>query len=299
MSLRTIRIAWGAIPLCWYSQLDGRSRRPLADALRENQAAVRWYAQRGVPVEVNESHQWSLRNAHDALAVAMAFLAAYNAKACGVRHCVAQYMFNTPPGTSPRMDLAKMLAKHELITGLADERFTVFTQVRAGLASLSPRPHLAKGQMAASAVLSLALKPHILHVVGYSEGDHAVTAAELIESCEIAHGVLKGALEDLPDFTADPAVQQRKAELLSEAQHLLDALRSLAPNSPDPWADPAVIAEAVAKGLLDAPGLCGNPCARGQIVTAIIDGACRALDPETGRPLSELDRLRRISGCPA
>ena len=80
MSVRTIRNAWGAIPLCWYSVLDGRSGRSLAEAIAENQSVIRWYAGQGIPVEVNESHQWSLRDAHDALAVAMAFLAAYNAK---------------------------------------------------------------------------------------------------------------------------------------------------------------------------------------------------------------------------
>ena len=84
MSMETIRIAWGAIPLCWYSVMDGRSRVPLPDAIAEKQAAMRFYAEQGVPVEVNESHQWSLRDAHDSLAVAMAFLAAYNAKRQGV-----------------------------------------------------------------------------------------------------------------------------------------------------------------------------------------------------------------------
>ena len=296
MCLRTVGIAWGAIPLCWYSRLDGRSTRPLGAALEENLRVIRWYAERRVPVEVNESHQWSLRGAHDALAVAMAFLAACNAKHCGVRHYVSQYMFNTPPGTTPQMDLAKMLAKREMICSLEDAGFTVFHQVRAGLASLSPRANLAKGQMAASAVISLAMKPQILHVVGYSEGDHAVTAGELIESCEIAHGVLKAVLQGLPDFASDEAVQRRKAELLSEARVLLDAIKSLAPAGAAPWSSPGALVQAVERGILDAPGLCGNPHARGQVATAIIDGACRAVDPATGKALSEIERLRRF-GC--
>ena len=61
-----------------------------------------------------------------------------------------------------------MLAKNELIEELSDESFTVFRQVRAGLAHFSPIL-LAQGQLAASAVISMTLKPHILHVVGFSE----------------------------------------------------------------------------------------------------------------------------------
>jgi hypothetical protein len=190
MSVLTIKNAWGAIPLCWYSVIDGRSKRTIDVAIRENQEVMKWYAERNIPVEVNESHQWSLRDAHDSLAVAMAFLAAYNARRAGVRHYVSQYMFNNPPGTWPVTDIAKMLAKNEMIESLAGDDFTVFRQVRAGLAHFSSNLLFAKGQLAASTVISLVLKPHIIHVVGYSEGDHAICPDELIESCQIVHGVL-------------------------------------------------------------------------------------------------------------
>ena len=39
-----------------------------------------------------------------------AYLSAYNARAFGVRDYIAQMMFNSPPGLSDAMDLAKMLA---------------------------------------------------------------------------------------------------------------------------------------------------------------------------------------------
>ncbi len=295
MSLRTIKNAWAAIPLCWYSVLDGRSDRDLTEAITEHQQVIRWYAQKGLPVEVNEAHQWSLRDAHDPLAVAMAFLAAYNAKRLGVHHYVAQYMFNTPPGTSPAMDLAKMLAKLELIEGLHDEGFTTFREVRAGLASMPSDFAMAKGHLAASATISMALKPHILHVVGYSEGHHAITAAELIESCKIAHGAVRDALLGLPDMALDPAVWQRKNELISEARVLLEAIKALGEGeSEDPWADPRVLARAIERGLLDAPHFRGHRYARGAVVTRIIDGACYAIDPSSGRPLTEAERLERI-----
>src|SRR3990172_10297086 len=112
-------------------------------------------------------------------------------------------MLNTQRGSRRQMDLAKMLAKQHLIDELVDGDFAVFREVRAGLGSLSPRANLAKGQMAASGVISMALRPHVFHVVGYSEGDHAATAVEVIESCEIAHGAIGCVLEGLPDLAAD------------------------------------------------------------------------------------------------
>lgn len=292
MSVRTIRNAWAAIPLCWYSDLDGRSTRSLADAMAENLSVVEWYAQKGVPVEVNESHQWSLRNAHDTLAVAMAFLAAYNAKKAGVRHYVSQYMFNTPAGTSPAMDLAKMLAKIELIEGLSAEDFTVFREVRAGLASMPADYAAAKGHLAASAAVSMSLSPHIFHVVGFSEGDHAITADELIESCRIAHGAVRLCLQGLPDTSLDPLVQERTRELIVEARVLLETLKDAAgPGIEDPWIDPGTIASAVAKGYLDTPHFKGHRYARGEVTTRIVGGACRAVDPVTGSPISEKERI--------
>ncbi len=297
MLRETIDIAWGAVPLFWYSALDGRSQRPLPDAIRENRAAIRWYASEGIPVEVNDSHQWSLRDAHDSLAVAVAYLAAHNAKQLGVRVYVAQYMFNTPPATSPATDLAKMLAKRDLIDSLAGDDFRVLTEVRTGLRSLSADFARAKGQLAASIVLSLALRPHILDVVGFSEGQHAILPEELIESCTIARGAIERSLQDFPDMLDNERVQSRKQELLTEAEVLLNALREVpgAPSCDDALTDPDSLARAVELGILDAPHLCGSGVAPGRVVTGCVDGAFQALDPETGRPLSERDRLAALS----
>ena len=175
-----------AIPLFWYSQLDGRADRPLTAAIQENQAAMAWYGERGIPVEVNEAHHWSLRSAPDSVAVAAFYLAAYNAKKAGVEHYIAQIMLNNPPGTSGIMDLGKALAGLELVGRLEDDRFKVYRQVRAGLASLSVKPYVAKGQLAASTVLGLGLSPQIIHVVAYCEAEHIATPAEIIESCELS-----------------------------------------------------------------------------------------------------------------
>jgi methylmalonyl-CoA mutase cobalamin-binding subunit len=295
MSLETINNAWAAIPLCWYSVIDGRSNRLISDAVRENQSVMKWYAEHGIPVEVNESHQWSLRDAHDSLAVAMAFLAAYNAKQMGVKNYVSQFMFNTPPGTSPQMDIAKMLAKKELIEELEEKNFKVIREVRAGIAHFSSIPSVAQGQLAASALISLSLKPHILHVVGYSEGDHAVYAEELINSCNIIHGVLQNCLFGLPDLTIDPVVIKRKDELKEEARILLNALKNLSSNkSDDSWTNPLLIEKAIKIGLLDAPHFQGNPHLCGKILTRLINGAWYAIDTQSGEQMNEKERISTI-----
>lgn len=297
MSVRTIKNAWGAIPLCWYSIIDGRSQRTIEEAVRENQSVMKWYADRDLPVEVNESHQWSLREAHDSLAVAMAFLAAWNARRAGVKRYVSQYMFNNPPGTSPEMDIAKMLAKNEMIERLTGDNFSVIRQVRAGLAHFSPEPDFAKGQLAASAVISLALKPHIVHVVGYSEGDHAILPEELIESCRIVHGTIHDIMKGMPDLTAGETVQERKKELISEAGMILKALHDAgAGRSEDPWSDPALIAEAVRSGLFDTPHFTANEYLSGKIATRLINGAWYAVDPLSGEKMTEEQRINKIPG---
>ncbi len=295
MSLKTINIAWGAVPLCWYNRLDGRSDRSPEESIKENQQAMKWYGNHGVPLEVNESHHWSLRDAPDTVAVAAAFLAAYNAKKAGVTHYVSQYMFNTPPQVSPLMDLAKMLAKIELIESLHDQNFTSIRQTRTGLASLSPNPDIAKGQLSSSCVFQLSVEPKIIHVVGFSEGDHAATPSDIIESANITRGVIDNYFLGSPRILADPEIQERKEELVEETKLLLEAIQNLPADKPeDPWTDSKNLARAIQKGLLDAPHLAGNEYAAGKIITQIKNGACLAIDPDSGKSLSEKERISRI-----
>lgn len=293
---RTINNAWGAVPLCWYSELDGRSKRPLIEAIKENQDAIRWYAGHNIPVEVNESHQWALRYTSDTIEVAMAFIASYNAKKVGVKHYVMQYMFNTPPTISPEMDLAKMLAKVELVESLHDEYFTSYRMVRTGLASLSPHPDVAKGQLASSMTIAMMLHPHIVHVVGYSEADHAIESQEVIESCNIVKGVIANNLHGMLDAASVPEISKRKDELLKEVTVLLAAIELIGEESGaiDSLVDPITLSKAVKIGLLDAPLLKGSKCAKGELVTKIINGANHAVDPKTNKQLYEEDRIEKI-----
>ena len=291
---RTINNAWCAVPLFWYSELDKRGPRKLKDAIAENQQVMKWHGERNVPVEVNDPHHWSLRDAHDAIGVAAAYLAAYNAKKMGVKDYVAQYMFNVPAFISPEMDLAKMLAKIELVESLQDDGFKVYRQARAGLASFPADLSQAKGQLAASAYLALAIKPHIYHVVGYCEAHHAATHEEIIESCKIVRGVIKNVFLGSVDITKDSNVQRRKEQLIKEANIIIDAIKAIGPKDKDPLSDPETLAKAVKIGILDAPHLKGNPACSGKLNTRVISGALYPYDNENKRIITEEERINRI-----
>ncbi|MEW6230606.1 MAG: methionine synthase, partial [Bacillota bacterium] len=142
----------------------------------------------------------------------------------------------------------------------------------------------------------MALQPHIVHVVAHTEANHAARPEDIEEAVKIARGAIRAALMGLPDVRENPLVMRRKQELISDARAILDAIRQVAPNESgeDPWTCPATLCRAVELGILDAPHLKGNPLARGDIVTRMVNGACRAWDPSAGRVLSEAERLARL-----
>ncbi len=296
MYIETIHIAWCAIPLFWFNQMDGRGPWDLEGSIREHQRVMAWYGERDIPVELNEPHHWGMRDAPDIIYVVAAFLSAYNARAFGVRDYIAQFMFNSPAGLSDRMDLAKMLAILELIAPLAGPGFRIWRQTRTGLLSYPLEVNAARAHLATSIYLQMALRPHIVHIVGHTEAHHAATAQDVIEAAQMARRAIENAFGQ-PDLTADPQVQARKAELVSEARLTLEAIRRLAPpGHPDPWVDAAILTRAVTTGILDAPQLRNNPFARGAIVTTIDKrGACVAVDSVNGQPLDETQRLGRLS----
>lgn len=294
MYVETIDIAWCAIPLFWFNQMDGRGPWDLAGSIREHQQIMAWYGQRGIPVELNEPHHWGMRDASDVVFVVSAFLSAYNARAYGVQDYIAQFMFNSPPGLSDAMDLAKMLAILDMIIPLARPDFRIWRQTRTGLLSYPLDLSAARAHLAASVYLQMALKPHIVHVVGHTEADHAATADDVIEACGLARRAIDNALRGQPDMTVDPAIVARRLELVKEARFVLQAIRSLGGKPEiDPLIDPDTLARAVQVGILDAPQLKGNRFARGQAQTRIMKGACQAVD-STGRLLSESKRLAQL-----
>lgn len=294
MLLRTIDNAWTAIPLFWYNEMDGRGTRPLEVSIREAQQLIKWHADRNVPVELNEPHHWGLRDAHDVIPVAVAYISAYNAKKLGVRHYIAQYMFNNPTGVTFSMDFARILAMIEMVESLHDDNFISYRETRAGLPLFAPDPSVAKGQLAASTFMQMCVKPHIMHVVGYCEADHAAGADEVIESCKIARGVIRHTFDDSFSFDKDERIVARKNELLSEASVLLDFIRNKYAEDPDPLMNPDVLSDIVKKGYLDAVHIVKGDQFKGRLRTTFRNGACVAYDTEKKEVISEAVRLAEL-----
>ncbi len=294
MYIDTINNAWCAIPLFWFNQMDGRGPWDLEGSIHEHQGVMAWYGERGIPVELNEPHHWGMRDAPDVIFVVSAYLSAYNARAYGVRDYIAQLMFNSPPGTSDAMDLAKMLAAIKLIEPLSRPDFHIWKQTRTGLLSYPVDPTAARAHLATSIYLQMALKPHIIHIVGHTEAHHAASAEDVIEACGLARKSIENALRGAPDMTADPAVQLQVDHLVSEANITLQAIRNLATDEiRDPLTDPAILAKSVGLGILDAPQLRNNPFAPGRIITRIINGSCVAINQD-GAPVREAIRLKHF-----
>ena len=140
----------------------------------------------------------------------------------------------------------------------------------------------------------MAVKPHIVHIVGHTEAHHAATGEDIIQASRMARQAIENALAGQPDMTQDPNIQTRVETLIHEAMITINAIRSLAPASvADPLIHPDTLSNAVSIGILDAPHLKNNPFARGMIQTRIINGACEATD-STGKPLSESVRLKLL-----
>ena len=291
MTQETIHNAWCAIPLFWFNQMDGRGPWDLEGSIRQHQQVMTWHGQRNLPVELNEPHHWGLRDAPDVIFVVAAYLSAYNARAFGVRDYIAQLMFNSPPGLSNAMDLAKMLAVFRMIEPLSGPDFRVWRQTRTGLLSFPLEENAARAHLATSIFLQMALKPHIIHIVGHTEAHHAATAHDVIDASLMAQRAIDNTLNDAPDMTLDPLIHHRVAFLLNEAEITMQAIRSLAlPDTIDPLTDPAILARAVTSGIMDAPHLRNNRFARGSINTRIVNGACESANTD-GTLLPEANRL--------
>lgn len=281
MLARVIQNAWCATSLFWFNAMDGRGSSPLEQSIREHQDLMRWHGERDIPVEGNETYHWGMRDAPDVVVCASGYLYAHNAKKSGVRDYILTYMFQSPPQLSNTMDLARCLAILELSEALADDQFRVWRQTRTGLLSHPVDPRRARAHLAQSTLLQMAVRPHIIHVVGYTEAHHAAEADEVIESAVMTQEVIETALRGAPDMTADPLVQQRKRQLIDETRQLVERIRALGGDQADPLSDPATLTRAVTTGLLDAPQLVNNPFALGRVRARAVNGAILSVEPES------------------
>ncbi|TFF96994.1 MAG: methionine synthase [Promethearchaeota archaeon] len=292
----TIKNAWAAIPIFWFNQMDKRGPLTLKESIKQHLEAIKWHGDNDIPVEINDPHHWSLRDAPDAIAVADMYLCGIIAKKLGVKYFIAQYMFNTPASSSFDMDLAKILAKNELLQTLKDDKFDIIKQVRTGLASLPLNLQKAKGHLAAATLIQLTIKPDIVHVVSHSEASHAALPEDIIESCNIVNQVIDRMYSSKINII-DDRVEKRKEELITQAKWIINLVPYLAitpKEKENPWTNYNVLNRIVKYGIFDAPHLKNNEFAAGNIKTKMIDGACYSWEISRQKKLDEIERIKDI-----
>ncbi|NMG64455.1 cobalamin-binding protein [Azoarcus indigens] len=232
MHERTLNIAWHALSLWWFCQIDGRGENTVHQNLTEHLEAIRSIAASGKPLEANVPHHFAFRGADDISYVLSAYLAARTAKRLGIRSFVLQNMLNTPKYTSGLSDLAKSRAMLRLVRTLEDKDFRVILQPRAGLDYFSPNLDRARVQLAASALMMDDIEPDqpesppIIHVVSYSEAAYLADPPVIEDSIRIVRGALdayRGARKagQAPVFGFDLHVEGRAQQLLAGAQSVL------------------------------------------------------------------------------
>lgn len=224
-----------AVPLFWFSELDGRGPLSLEEAINEHIDTVKYLAGKNIPVEMNDPNQWSSRYVHDTLFVVDYALIAsvmYNA---GVKDMIFQHQFNKPAETGDYGDLAKMAAAREIIEMIrpAENTSNIYMETRAGIEHFSTDMEVAKYQLARTTLLQMIFNPDVIHLVSYCEADHAATAEDVIESSKIvrrAAKLYKQNIGDLKVLVNNEIVQSRKRHLLEEAKYVLLEIAKLSPN---------------------------------------------------------------------
>jgi hypothetical protein len=236
----TINIAWHALSLWWFCQIDGRGPYSVQTNLEQHFETLRFIAASKKPYEPNIPHHFAFRGADDVTYVVSAMLAARTAKALGIRYFILQNMLNTPKHTWGVQDLAKSRAVLALVRELEDKNFQVVLQPRAGLDYFSHDLDKAKIQLASVSALMDDIEPHnansppIVHVVSYSEASHLANPPVINESIKITRAAIKEyrrfrRREKILDMTAHTEVQRRTEELIAESQIVLTAIESMIP----------------------------------------------------------------------
>ncbi|MBN1318669.1 MAG: glutamate mutase L [Anaerolineales bacterium] len=212
-----------AVPIFFYNELDGRGPISIRDSFDEHFEVMRWWASRNKAVEINDPHQWQLRNSTDDLLVTDHVLAGVVALKMGIRKYIMQMMYDLPPGTSGLNDLAKFQGAYELMEPLTRHfDYQIIKETRGGLSDFPPNLDKAKGHLAVSTYWQMYTEPDIVHVVSFSEAHHEAKAQDVIESCDIVKQVFEDFYnDDRPDIWADPRLLHRKKRLKVGAMYNL------------------------------------------------------------------------------
>ena len=137
MYVETIDIAWCAIPLFWFNQMDGRGPWDVEgrSVSTSSDGLVR-RTQHSGGTERAPSLGDARRSRRSFCRCRPTFPPTMP-RAFGVQDYIAQLMFNSPPGLSDAMDLAKMLAVLQMIEELSGPDFRYLEANPHGSAQLS------------------------------------------------------------------------------------------------------------------------------------------------------------------
>ncbi|UCD07704.1 MAG: hypothetical protein JSW41_01905 [Candidatus Aenigmatarchaeota archaeon] len=258
----TINIAWHALSLWWFSEIDGRGPNTVEKNLKEHMDTIKYIASVGKPYEANVPHHFAFRGSDDITYVVSDVIAAKAAKSLGVSDFIIQNMLNDPKYTWGVNDLAKTRATLHLVRELEDPGFRTYLQTRAGLNYLSHDPVKARKQLASVTALmddidpSNTKSPDIIHVVSYSEGYGLATPDVIDESIQVTRHALdsyrnlrrKG---EVYDMSAHPEVMERTKYLIDGARTMLSAIDS---SVDDPYT-PEGLYKIFSSGFLPVPGM--------------------------------------------
>lgn len=303
--------AHAAVPLYFFNQLDGRGPVPVDEALEEHFAALRAYAERGIPVEMNDPNHWCSRWAPDAVVVADYGLITASMLASGVKDMVFQMQFNKPRETSDYGDLAKFSAGMEIARMIAPKSTSVnmWRMSRTGIEYFEPDLEIARKQLARSTLLQMMLNPHIISQVNYCEALHIATTDDVVASSEVLRKAVRAYQShqhELAKYINDPQVIERKEELVSEATFLLKQIARLNPRYEEGrpgglhrfLADPQSLYRAIEEGIMAAPGIFTEPFRdiAAQTHTGVVAGGyVDSVDPNTGTSITQKQRLSRLT----
>lgn len=295
-----------AVPLFWFSELDGRGPMTVSEAIDQHIELVKYLAQRNLPIEMNDPNQWSSRYAHDTVFVTDYALIASVMYRCGVKNMVFQLQFNKPASTGDYGDIAKMSALQQLIRHiLPDKNINIITETRSGIEHFSSELNYAKYQLARSTLLQLILNPGMIHLVSYCEADHAAQPEDIIESSKIVRSAIRHYKKNAYDILKQakhPFVQERKSHLLNEAMYLLKAIAGLSgEQSISPLykslSDSNVLKEAMRRRYMTAPGITNANYKNDGIITKISPyGVVDAYESwDAVAPMPERQRIERMN----
>ena len=299
-----------AVPLFWFSELDGRGPLSVRDAIVEHIETVTYLAEKNIPVEMNDPNQWSSRFVHDALFVADYGLIASVMYQAGVKDMIIQCQFNKPAETGDFADLAKMSAAMEIIESLrpVGNKARVFMETRAGIEHFSTDMEKAKYQLARTTLLQMIFKPAMVHLVSYCEANHAATAEDVIESSQIVRRAVRVFQEnedELVRILNDPVILHRKEHLVNEAKYVLKRIAELSRFYYDgmPFheyykclSDPEALVQALELRFMTAPGITHPQYINPRMITK--GDAYGFIDCyenwDDKKPMSEKERLSRL-----